>query len=164
MKARFLSLTLGLITTLALLGGFGATAASAQPSSRAAVSATCSPGCFLRNLYFGGTSINGYAHGDRLYGEYEVGMEYTYVQKDGAWGWMRSDISGLCWNEAGGNVYLDSCVAPDAHEYFEFVRSGNYWLIKNYAEGLGLNLAASSDGVPVYFTSGVNDTSLWYTS
>src|SRR5262252_614393 len=111
MKARFLSLTLGLITTLALLVGSGATAANAQPSSLAVVPGTCSSGCFLHNLWLGGGGvfISGHVHGDHLLSG-DAGTLYIYTPKDGSWGWMRSVASGLCWNQAGNNVYLDSCV------------------------------------------------------
>jgi hypothetical protein len=164
MKARFLSLALGLIATLALLAGSGATAASAQPSSLAQPTQCELPnsGCFLENLWNGGLLINGYAHGARLFGEpWPTAIGYSYVQEDGLWGLMKANISGLCWNESGQRVYLDSCHSLDHNELFAFVRSGNYWLIKNYALGTGLNLAAAHAGTPLYFTSGVNDTSLW---
>src|ERR1700733_24910 len=160
MKARFLSLILGLTATAALLVGFSASSASAQPDQCIAGYG----GCYLENLWDGGLLVNGETHNETLYGEPWPNADgYSYVQKDGSWGWMRSNKDpSLCWNEVDKKVYLDSCVAPDAHEYFEFVPSGSYWLIKNYAEGLTLNLAASGDGDNLYFTSGVNDTSLWY--
>lgn len=118
-------------------------------------------GCYLYNLYDGDLGINGSTHGQRLYSlPYPNAAGYSFVQKDGSWGWIVSNVSGLCWNQAHGALYLDSCVAPDANEYFDFVAYGSYWRIHNYAEGNTLNVAA--DGGDLYFTSGVNDTSLWW--
>lgn len=62
---------------------------------------------------------------------------------------MQSVANGECWNESGGLIYLDSCHAPDANEYFDFVscpNAPNYWCIHNYAEGNTLNVAGDRDG------------------
>lgn len=120
-------------------------------------------GCFIQNLD-GGLFIYGIIHNEPIFSELGNGIGFSYVQKDGVWGWMKSNYDGLCWNESSGRVYLDSCVAPDANEYFDFVscpNAPNYWCIHNYAEGNTLNLAGDSDGGDLYFTSGDNHTSEW---
>jgi hypothetical protein len=156
---------------LALTGPVSAATTSSQ--SRATPAQSDQPdqciqgngGCLLFNLDDDhDLGINGLTHGQRLFGEaYPNADYYSFVQKDGSWGWMVSNQTGLCWNQAHGAVYLDSCVAPDANEYFDFVADGNYWLIHNYAEGNTLNVAATtSNSGWLYFTSGANDTSLWW--
>jgi hypothetical protein len=87
-----------------------------------------------------------------------------FTPKDGNWGIIQDEnvyipAYGECWNTNGTAIGLDSCPVDDTNEWFEFVQHGNYWLIKSYRTGQ--YVGADRDGEPIYFTTGVNDTSLW---
>jgi hypothetical protein len=157
----------------ALLVGSVLTAgpASAQPI-------VCDPGysCVLENLYVNplgpGLYIVGTGHNNPLIGQdgdgYDWGHDFTFTNVDSSpWGIIQdvtpgSSTYGECWNTNGTAIGLDSCPSDDTNEYFEFVLDGNYWLIQSYRTGE--YIAADSTFGALYFTTGVNDTSLWSAS
>lgn len=162
-----LLLTLGLPMALLVGSALTSSPASASVYGPPSVCYAAEGGCFLQNLVTGGNGnllIYGNTHNQPLYTDSYAEDGYTYVAKDGSWGWMQSNANGECWNQAHGAVYLDSCQTADPNEYFDFVEcpgASNYWCIHNYAEGNTLNLAGDSDFGNLYFTSGVNHTSEW---
>jgi hypothetical protein len=152
--------------SVALLIGAVATSSPALAASN-----PCAGKCIAENLYTDsdlgvhGLWIFGDTHGDSLVGSNTEATVYKWVNEDDeTWGLMEGS-DDLCWNYAGGYVYMDSCQPKDHNEWFWFDETpGGFWLIKNYTLGTGHNLAADwaeERPEPVYFTPGVNDTSTW---
>jgi hypothetical protein len=120
-------------------------------------------------LYDGGLGIWGDTHGETLQALSGNAEGFKWINEDGdIWGLMQSTVNpSVCWNtdSASGTIGLDSCQSSDTNEWFDFVQSGSYWLIHNWAHGNTLNVAgdngSGSSASDLYFTSGVNDTSLW---
>lgn len=159
------------VFAMAALAGSLWTAGSAS-----AATPPCSPpgGCFFQNLYSSGGNHGLYAVGQghnqdilsNWTGAGTGGNIWSFTGKSGNWGIIQNQsggaVQGECWNTNGSAISLDSCPSGDTNEYFEFVLDGNYWLIKSYRTGA--YVAADRSGQPIYFTTGVNDTSLWSTS
>ncbi len=154
--------TLALSIT-ALIAGLALTAGPASAAAN-----PCTSGCFLQNLYTSssgsGLYIYGTGHNQDLRSSFDNGDGFLFTFKSGNWGIIQdenpaSGAVGECWNTNGTAIGLDSCPAGDTNEYFQFVQDGNYWLIES--DRTGQYIAADRNGNPIYFTTGVNDTSLW---
>lgn len=167
MRRRLYAILLALGLPMVLVAGSVLTAspASAQPGQ----CFSSEGGCFLYNLYTSGSAshlyILGDGHNNSLYSYFDYADVFGFTPKDGNWGILQDRVCyyasscGLCWNTNGTVIALDSCPSGDTNEYFEWVQHGDSWLIKSYRTGR--YVAADRNGGAIYFTSGVNDTSLW---
>jgi hypothetical protein len=149
-----------------------ASALTATPASAVADPGACEGlgGCYLKNLHSNGTPgsglwIEGHGHNNSLLSSYTNRNPFGFGEITGSdWGYLTewnllAGEWGECWNTNGRVIGLDSCPAHDTNEYFRFLQHGNYWLIQSYRTGE--YVAAAGNNGDLYFTTGVNDTSLW---
>jgi hypothetical protein len=170
MRKRLGAILLALGLPTALLAGSVLTASPASATTYGPPEAcTVADGCLLTNLYDGGLGIWGDTHGETLQALSGNAEPFLWIDAhENVWGLMKSGVNpSVCWNtdSASKTIALDSCQPGDTNEWFDFVKSGNYWLIHSWAHGNTLNVAgdngSGTNASDLYFTSGVNDTSLW---
>jgi hypothetical protein len=167
MRKHWRAILLALGSSLALLMGLVVTAnpAAAQPSA-----CNAGTGCILANLWDlsttgGGLAIEGNGHNNDLTAsplDEHIGTSFEFIPTSYGYGVLHQVTNFfLCWNTNGSAIGLDSCPSVDTNEWFEFIQYGNYWLIKSWRTDLYVAATNSPSGNNLYFTSGINDTSLW---
>lgn len=153
----------------AVLTAIPASVLTATPASAAAAGANpCGTigvfGCVPKNLYSKGSVrglwIGDNGHNNPIFGSTSHRDRFVFNPINGNWGTISvAEIFNECWNTNGSVIGLDSCPVNDTNEWFQFVQHGNDWLIQS--KRTGQYVAADRDGGDLYFTTGVNDTSLW---
>jgi hypothetical protein len=121
----------------------------------------CAITCFLVNGV--GLGIIGTGHGAKLTGSGKDADDYQWVDEDDEiWGLMKT--GNYCWDESGGNVYIESCQSGDHNEWFAFescpTSSGPYCIL-NYAVGTAKYLAVAGASDPLTFSDLKNTASEW---